>query len=61
MTERHLTGASYMSALEFVDTNIAVYAVGKASEKRTKARSILAGGVTVSTQVITPNPSKKCL
>ena len=41
-----------MSALEFADTNIVVYAVGKDSTQRTKARAILAGGISVSTQVI---------
>jgi predicted nucleic acid-binding protein len=41
-----------MSVLEFADTNIVVYAVGQDSNKRTKARQILADGVTVSAQVI---------
>ena len=41
-----------MSVLEFADTNIVVYAVGLYSEQRTKARRILAEGVTVSAQVI---------
>jgi predicted nucleic acid-binding protein len=41
-----------MSALEFADTNIVVYAVGQDSDKRTKARQILAEDVTVSSQVI---------
>ena len=30
-----------MSVLEFVDTNIVVYAAGRDSDKRTKARRIL--------------------
>jgi predicted nucleic acid-binding protein len=41
-----------MSALEFADTNIVVYAVGKDSNKRIKARRIIAEGVTISAQVI---------
>jgi predicted nucleic acid-binding protein len=41
-----------MSALEFTDTNIVAYAMGKDSEQRTKARRVLAEGVTVNTQVI---------
>jgi predicted nucleic acid-binding protein len=41
-----------MSALEFADTNIVVYAVGQDSDKRTRARQILAQGVMVSSQVI---------
>jgi predicted nucleic acid-binding protein len=41
-----------MSVLEFADTNIVVYAVGQDSDKRTKARQILAQGVIVSSQVI---------
>ncbi len=45
-------GMSCMTALEFADTNIVVYAVGQDSDKRTKARQILAQGVMVSSQVI---------
>jgi predicted nucleic acid-binding protein len=45
-------GMSCMSVLEFADTNIVVYAVGQVSDKHTKARQILAEGVTVSSQVI---------
>lgn len=41
-----------MSVLEFADTNIVVYAVGHHSDQRSKARQILAEGVTVSAQVI---------
>ncbi len=41
-----------MSGLEFADTNVVVYAVGLDSDQRTKARQILAEGVTVSSQVI---------
>lgn len=41
-----------MSVLEFADTNIVEYAVGQDSDKRTKARQILAQGVIVSSQVI---------
>jgi predicted nucleic acid-binding protein len=41
-----------MSALEFADTNTVVYAVGKDSDKRTRARRIIADGVMVSVQVI---------
>jgi predicted nucleic acid-binding protein len=47
-----LTGMSCMTALEFADTNIVVYAVGQDSDKRTKARQILTQGVMVSSQVI---------
>jgi len=50
-----------MSVLEFTDTNIVVYAVGKDSEKRGKARHILAGGVTISAQVVNAwSDKKKC-
>ena len=45
-------GKNCMSALEFADTNIVVYAVGQDSDKHTMARQILAEGVTVSSQVI---------
>ena len=45
-------GKNCMSVLEFADTNIIVYAVGQDSDQRTKARQILADGVTVSAQVI---------
>jgi predicted nucleic acid-binding protein len=45
-------GKNCMSVLEFADTNIVVYAVGQDSDKRTKARQILAQGVIVSSQVI---------
>jgi len=41
-----------MSVLEFADTNIIVYAVGKDSQQQTIARRIIADGVTVSTQVV---------
>lgn len=41
-----------MSVLEFADTNIIVYAVGKDSPQQTIARRIIADGVTVSTQVV---------
>jgi predicted nucleic acid-binding protein len=41
-----------MSALEFADTNIVVYAVGQQSTKQATARRIIAEGVMVSAQVI---------
>lgn len=41
-----------MTALEFADTNIVVYAVGQDSGKRTKARQIFTQDVIVSSQVI---------
>lgn len=41
-----------MSVLEFADTNIVVYAVGRHSAQRTQAMAILAESVTVSSQVI---------
>ena len=43
---------SYMSALEFADTNIVIYAVGQDSRQRTKARELLSDGLTVSSKVI---------
>ena len=49
---KNLTGQSYMSALEFADTNIVVYAVGKESLRQAIARRIVASGVTVSAQVV---------
>ena len=41
-----------MSAIEFADTNVIVYAVGKESTKQAIARRIVADGVTVSAQVV---------
>jgi len=41
-----------MSVLEFADTNIVVYTVGRHSAQRTQAMAILAESVTVSSQVI---------
>lgn len=41
-----------MTGLEFADTNIVVYAVGKDSDQRTRARRIVMEGVMVSAQVI---------
>lgn len=41
-----------MSALEFADTNIVVYAVGRNSEQRSTAQRIITEGVTISTQVV---------
>ena len=41
-----------MSAIEFADTNVIVYAVGKESTKQAIARQIVADGVTVSAQVV---------
>lgn len=36
----------------FVDSNVVVYAVGKASDKRSVARNMLASGAVISTQVV---------
>ena len=52
MMDRRSIGKNCMSVLEFADTNIIVYAVGQNSDKHTKARQLLADGVTVSAQVI---------
>lgn len=41
-----------MTASEVVDTNVVVYAVGVDSAKQSKARELLANGVTVSAQLI---------
>lgn len=41
-----------MTGLEFADTNIVVYAVGKDSDQRTRARRIVMEGVMVSAQVV---------
>jgi len=41
-----------MSAIEFADTNVIVYAVGKESTKQAIARRIVADGDTVSAQVV---------
>jgi predicted nucleic acid-binding protein len=41
-----------MTARDFADTNIVVYAVGQDSEERTKARRILEDGLVISAQVI---------
>ncbi len=41
-----------MTALEFADTNVVVYAVGVDSARQSRAREILGEGVTVSSQVI---------
>lgn len=52
MMARLLIGMSFMTGHKFADSNIIVYAVGRVSEYRDRAREIISAGVTVSSQVI---------